>query len=285
MHFRAQEVKMSYQFTFTDTFSGLEKIKFHITYRKNFSDPNNPDIDDAHIHNCYEIYVNVSGNVSFLVNKDILPIRPGYVLITKPGDVHHCILNSPCVHEHFCLWFEAIASSSLFDFLEKYKLIGLNVLEYTVQAEMFSLMYKLIELQGKDASIEKTICFLKMLDLLSQKAHSYEENKPQMPSELQKILEYINVHFAQIQHIEDISSKFYISSATITRWFREYIKLSPYKFLKAKKLAYAESLLKSGCSVTETAALAGFTDCPRFISFFKEKYGHTPLQYKKLHQN
>ena len=121
-----------------------------------------------------------------------------------------------------------------------------------------------------------------MLALLSEPSSKSEgEPKSAIPSEMQAILNYIDANFTEIQHVGDVASYFYISTATLNRWFRKYINLSPREFLEAKKLAFAKKLLDEGSTVTEVCIRTGFSDCSHFIAVFKNKFGETPFKYKK----
>ena len=104
---------------------------------------------------------------------------------------------------------------------------------------------------------------------------------PSMPDEMQQLLTYMNNHFNEIQHIKDVYDLVYISPATLNRWFRKYIHLSPREFLESKKLAYAKQLLTQGFTVTEASIQSGFADSSYFISVFKKKFGVTPGIYKQ----
>ena len=91
----------------------------------------------------------------------------------------------------------------------------------------------------------------------------------------------MNNHFSEIQHIKDVYDRIYISPATLNRWFRKYIHLSPREFLESKKLAYAKQLLNQGYTVTEASIHSGFADSSYFIAVFKKKFGVTPRAYKQ----
>ena len=60
----------------------------------------------SHIHSFCEVYVNVSGDVSFVVEGKVYPIGYGDVIITKPNEFHHCVFHSERAHEHYCLWID-----------------------------------------------------------------------------------------------------------------------------------------------------------------------------------
>ncbi|MFC4874838.1 helix-turn-helix transcriptional regulator [Negadavirga shengliensis] len=64
--------------------------------------------------------------------------------------------------------------------------------------------------------------------------------------------------------------------------FQQYYNTSPGKWLTQKRLEHAKLLLDtSGKSVSDVAFVSGFENLSHFSRVFKEKYGTSPLQYKK----
>ena len=63
--------------------------------------------NESHIHAECEIYINLSGDVSFEVENRIYPVSRGSVIITRPFEYHHCIYHSNRSHEHFWITFSA----------------------------------------------------------------------------------------------------------------------------------------------------------------------------------
>lgn len=68
-----------------------------------------------HIHDICEIYVNISGNVSFMVEKNIYNIEPGDIIITRPYEYHHCIFHEHSDHFHYWILFSATENKDLFN--------------------------------------------------------------------------------------------------------------------------------------------------------------------------
>lgn len=235
--------------------------------------------DPEHIHTCYEVYVNVSGDVSFLHNKNIYPIQSGDIIISAPGEVHYCIYHSPCLHERFCIWFDAKEGSPIWEFINKHNLTGHIRLGDGNNDDLFALLHKF---DGCKDCFERTAHFFELMMLLTKKEPSLLPEETVLPDIMQKILEYVDTNFAEIHFINEIADEFHISIPTLNRWFRQYVHLSPGKLLAAKKLAGAEKLLRKGYSVSDACYMSGFSDCSRFIALFRSKYGMTPLQYKKL---
>jgi len=260
----------------------LEGVRFDLRHIDRFiSADDQNDIDESHIHSCYEIYVNVSGDISFLVENRLYPIRSGDSVITRPGEMHLCVYHKPCIHEHFCLWVEVPENSVLFSFVNQPGFCNLLSPDSATRQEILDSLYRLDELRWQNNQhLEQTFRFLQLLTLLGRLPESVPKSRVIMPGELQQILDYINKHFREIQHIKEIYDIFFVSPSTVNRWFQKYIRISPHKFLESKKLAFAQQLLRRGMTVTQVSLQCGFTDCSRFIAVYKKKFGETPYRYK-----
>ena len=66
-----------------------------------------------HTHNEFELYVNLSGDVSFLVENNLYNLSRGDVIIARPGEYHHCIYRSDAPHKFFWILFNGFISSIL----------------------------------------------------------------------------------------------------------------------------------------------------------------------------
>ncbi|MEI6579358.1 MAG: AraC family transcriptional regulator [Eubacteriales bacterium] len=272
---------MAYRSSPVTELLSLEDVRFNIRHVDRFIRLDDSDIDESHIHNCYEIYVNVSGDISFLVENKLYPVQSGDSVVTRPGEMHLCVYHSACVHEHFCLWIEVPEGSSLFSFINQPEFCNLYAPDSRARQEMLDLLYRLDELRWQNnQELERTARFLQLLSLLGKRPEIGPKSQVNMPGELQNILDYINEHFREIQHIKEIYDLFFISPSTINRWFQKYIHLSPHEFLESKKLACAQQLLTRNLTVTQVCLQCGFTDSSRFIAVFKKKFGETPYRYK-----
>lgn len=260
----------------------LDGVRFEIRHANCFVGLDDPEIDEAHIHNSYEIYVNVSGDVSFLVENRLYPIRSGDAVITRPGEMHLCVYQSACIHEHFCLWVEEPEDQSLLSFFDGARFCNLYAPIGETRQQMLDLLYRLDQLSRCDArKLEMTACFLQLLALFDNRPETEAGNPGMMPGELQQILDYINAHFREIQHVGELYDRFFVSPSTMNRLFRKYIHLSPREFLESRKLSCAQRLLTRDLTVTEVCLQCGFADCSHFISIFKKKFGETPYRYKQ----
>ena len=254
----------------------LDQVRYELTHTNRLYSQNSPDADASHIHGCYEVYVNVTGDVAFLVNNTVYAIESGDLVITKPGDVHLCIYRQTCMHDHYCLWLDAPADSPLVAFAEK---PGRYRLPREERKSMLVLLHRLTE--EAQEPFARTLDLLRLIELFGSSKNEEVSAEPPIPEEMQRILDYMNLHYRELR-VKDLHQAFFISPATLNRWFRKYLHLSAREFLEAKKLSYAKQLLSEGVGVTETSMRAGFSDCSHFIAVFKKKFGRTPYVYRRM---
>ena len=258
-----------------------DALRFGLIHRRDLRFPDDPLADSLHIHEYVEILFNVSGDISFLVGDRLIPIRVGDAVVSRKGEIHMCIYNTRTVHEYYCLWIDTDFLDDILPFLSACDTSPVFSLEEEDRVKMYTLLEKL-ERAASDSEkrLDQSAYLLSLLSLM-QGAHSGNDVKDSIPEEFSRILKKIDEDFTRIQRLSDIEGAQFISPATLNRWFRKYIRLSPKEFIEAKKLSYAASLLTSGKSVTEACMSSGFSDCSHFIMLFKKKFGETPLKYKK----
>lgn len=256
----------------------LGGFSYHFAHQLPQGDPALPE--NPHIHDCYELYINVSGDVDFLVNHRLYPVEPGDVIVTRPGDVHLCLSRDPEDHERFCLWLGCPADSPLVAFTQGADFVNLIHFREDVRRELLRLLYRLKDAEASLREPARTAYLFRILTLFAEGPQT-ESETPALPEAMEQVLEYIHSGFTEVHCIEDIARATHISGSTLNRWFRKYLQLSPHKYVEALKLSHAQRLLLEGRSVTEVCSRSGFSDCSRFIRIFREKFGQTPLQYQK----
>jgi AraC-like DNA-binding protein len=264
---------MAFQPTLDTALAALEGSFFRITHANGYYDGVTTPVDGAHIHSCYEIYVNISGDISFLHGSAVTDIESGDAVVSHPSDVHYCIYRSPCMHDHYCIWLDG---AEIGRFLEAHSVRGRIRLSVEDKHRLFSLLG---ELESATDPLLRTARLLELVTLLAGEAHAESGEEPLTPI-LREILEYLDRSYLESPHAAELAERFFISESTLNRMFRRHVGISVGKFIEAKKLSHAERLLRQGLAVTDACYASGFSDCSRFIAFFKKKFGVTPHKYK-----
>ena len=258
----------------------LPKLRFSVFHSKKFSNSQHPDVDPLHIHKELELFFNLSCDVSFTVNGEIYPVQNGDIVISKPGDIHMAIFNKSTIQEHICLWIEADFNLPIFSFLKKENCSPLRTFDPDTKNALQSLFISLNKtVENGDQNFAATACLFQILAIIDGGSTSYA-TQISIPENIRKIVDYMQKNFTTISSINDISSRYFISQSTLTRWFRKYMHSSPRDYLESVRLSHAIKLLNEGFSVTNACIQSGFSDCSHFSALFKRKFGETPLRYK-----
>ncbi|MBE6667961.1 MAG: helix-turn-helix domain-containing protein [Ruminococcaceae bacterium] len=233
-----------------------------------------------HMHDSIEIYILLEGDVSFAVESSLYKLSAGDAIITKPNEMHNCILNSDSLHKHLCFWFDCGSGFLFGDFLSHD--FGKNNLVSPDAESKKTLSNLYEELKGaSDAGDTHRQFYITLQILYILRKFVSGESSPQiLPDSLTAILRDIDENFSEIKRIEDIVSKHFISRSTLNRLFREYLHTTPKKYLESKRLAYSRMLLREGKSVLDACMEAGFSDCSNYIRLFRKHFDITPKQYK-----
>ncbi|MBQ4325231.1 MAG: helix-turn-helix domain-containing protein [Clostridia bacterium] len=267
--------------SFEEEAVSLGGIRFAIVHADKYIPQNNPDADPMHVHKYLEIFFNLSSDVSFFVNNTLYPVSVGHALVSRPDDIHMAVFHGSAVQEHLCIWVEAESASPLLSFAYKDDFFPLFSFDEQTAKRFRTLACSLLEATAKGGSpLKKMSCLLQILTLFENEQTERTE-RLSLPESFQRVLDYIHDNLAQIRTVSDIVSSLYVSSATLTRWFRKHLNTSPREYLESVRLSHAAVLLTNGSSVTEASMLSGFSDCSHFIVLFKRRFGVTPLKYKK----
>lgn len=264
-----------------ETSGFLSGMRFAIDYHSEYLQPDSTNTDPLHLHPYPEIFFNLSSDISFLVNNKLYPVLAGDALIARPNDVHMGIFHKSAVHEYVCIWIDTDIRSSAFSFLHRADFCPLFSFDEPTKKKLTALIFSLLEACNNNGSeLEKTACLLQLLTIF-EKNKSTNVGQANVPEALQRILDDIHENFASIRSVNDILESHFVSSSTLTRWFRTYIHSSPREYLESVRLSNAATLLQRGASVTDACMQSGFSDCSHFIVLFKKKFGKTPFRYKK----
>lgn len=237
-----------------------------------------------HIHDLCEIYVNLTGNVSFIVEKNVYAVQAGDIVITKPYEYHHCIYHDNSDHLHYWILFSPHENPDLFDFFLQRKRGTDNLIRLPepMRAEFLALCEKLTVQNGERRASTLAV-FFEVIATIAKGLAKYNVSvvNEHLPQNMREILDYINQNYASIHSVRDIANEFHISITTLERYFKTYLSLTPKRYWEDKKLSHACRLLRRGATVTEACFDSGFDDYSHFIAIFKKNFHATPLQYKK----
>ena len=256
----------------------LKGFDFGIKHNK--IEPKNHTLDiDLHTHTQFEIYLNLSGDVSFLVQNNLYEIKRGDVILSRPGEEHHCIYRSAAPQEMFWILFDCDKNSDILDFLtDEFSYNYISCAE-DLQKELIDICFYLNEKELSEE--EKIYYFFRIFAILKMSKSTPHKQSSELPYDLKNIIEYINSRIGEEISIKEIADAFFISQSSLERNFKKALGITPLEFIKRKKMTLAAKLLSEGKSVLNAGLTVGYNDNSHFIKLFKKYYGMTPNLYKK----
>lgn len=236
-----------------------------------------------HTHYEFELYVNLSGDVSFLVENNLYELKRGDVIIARPGEYHHCVYKSDALHKHFWILFDCNKNKEILDFLHEGFCENYISPQGVLREELITLCYALRN--GSMTDEEKIYTFFRIFAILKQSRQALSKTYSVLSQELHKIINYIDRHIDEEITVSSMAKALYISQSTLERRFKKELNLTPSEYIRKKKLLLAAQLLREGQSVLNAGLSVGYNDTSYFIELFKRYHSVTPHRYKKNHNN
>lgn len=247
---------------------------------------------DMHIHDCYEIYYSISGGKQFLIDNRFYTIEPGDIFIINQYESHKITQVDKMVHERIVLSIhpeytkrlstaetdlDACFSSRPDDFSHK---LSLNKEQ---QSRFLYYINKITKASGYGHDIIEQTAFMELMVMLHS-AFLTTHTEPAIGNyiynqQVDDILAYINLNIASPITIEQLSKEFYLSESYICRIFKSATGTTINKYISARRISIAKSLLNSGIGVTEAYEKSGFTDYSNFFKAFTKAVGISPKKY------
>jgi AraC-like DNA-binding protein len=256
----------------------------------------NPGQADFHLHDRFEIYFFISGNVNYFIEKKVYPLRYGDLLMMNSHEIHKPSFTPGASYERIVVHFDAAIAQALsspsFNLLNCFtnrpagenNLIGMNRKQIEVVMELFGRMELLSRETSNGSDILKLAVFLELLvfiNLTFSSTLASEDKKPTVPEKLVPVLDYIDMNLENDLSLEILEHLFFINRFHLTRLFKQVTNSSLHEYIQFKRISRAKKMLSEGSNVTEACTRSGFNDYSNFLRMFKRTVGISPGQYRK----
>lgn len=246
---------------------------------------------DMHIHDCYEIYYSISGGKQFLIDNRFYSIEPGDIFIINQYESHKITQVDKMVHERIVLSIhpdytkrlstketdlDACFSHRPEDFSHK---ISLNKEQ---QKRFLYYINKITGAEGYGHDIIEQTAFMELMVLINnilKTNEAHESSAYVYNHQVDDILAYINLNISSPISTDRLAKEFFLSESYICRIFKAATGTTINKYVSARRISIAKSLLNDGVSVTEAYEKSGFTDYSNFFKAFTKAVGISPKKY------
>lgn len=253
---------------------------------------------DIHIHDCYELCLCICGGQHFLIDNKFYDIVSGDLFVINQFESHYLTVFDQSLHERIVVSIHP-------DFIKMLSTDHTNLSScftnrtqgYTHRLHLTNEQQKLfqdytdkitsVDSYGSDI-IEKA-CFMELLVMINsiylENLHIHKsENDCIDNQQIEPIIQYINQNICKPISIEYLAKHFYLSDSYICRIFKSSTGTTINKYITARRISIAKSLLSSGMSVSDVYLQSGFNDYSNFLKAFTKSVGVSPKKYA-LHRN
>ncbi len=252
---------------------------------------------DMHIHDCYEIYYSISGGRQFLIDNKFYGITPGDVFVINQYESHYLTQIDKMVHERIVISVHPEYVKHLSEnrtdlsecFCKRPQGFSHRIsLSREQQQKFLYYINKITNANDYAHEIIEEATFLELLVLLNGACIANSKGEMVCPTgarynpQVDEILNYINRNISNPIKIEDIMDEFHISESYVCRLFKAATGTTINKYVTARRISIAKSLLSDGASVQDTFEQSGFADYSNFFKAFTKTVGISPKKYAQL---
>ena len=250
---------------------------------------------EMHIHDCYEVYFSISGGKQFLIDNQVYDIAPGDLFLINQYDSHYLTQIDKELHERIVImidpdYMKEISSKETdLDacFQKRTRSFSHKVsLTQEQQGRFLYFINKIVTSNGFGHDLLERATFTELFVMINKIVSDRESDKTTESTstyneQVDAILSYINNNIQYPVSIGDLSKHFYISESYICRIFKSATGTTINKYMTARRISIAKSLLAEGVGVSEVCDRCGFSDYSNFLKAFTKSVGISPKKYSQ----
>ena len=252
-------------------------------------------VKDFHLHNFYELFLLLDGEINFCIQQSFYHLTPGSLLAINNLEIHKAINEKQTPYKRIYIHIPPA-------FFQKYgardmdlsacftsrktgerNLIQLKDHELAYFSNQFQFIQenKNYTLPGKELLLET---YLLQLLVFINNLFSYSSCPivSQYTPTVQDVVNYLEKNLLENISLDSLAQTFSLSKYHLCHIFKEETGTTIFNYLLLLRISRAKSLLGDGKNVTETCYLSGFTNYSNFITSFKKHTGYTPKKYASL---
>lgn len=251
-----------------------------------------------HIHDYFEFYFFLEGDVSIQIDDEPHPVNYGDMMLIPP-QVKHCpvIRSTTSPYRRFVFWI----SRNYCNYLEQLSLDYIYLMQHVqthadylfhfdyvtfngIQSKVLRLLEEMrSDHFGKNAQISLCVndLVLHLNRIIYERHHT--QRKTEAESLYQNLCSYMEEHLDENLSLEKLASEFFVSKYHIAHVFKDNLGLSIHQYITKKRLSKCCDGLIGNTSITDAYQSFGFGDYSSFYRAFKKEYGVSPKEWQNMH--
>ena len=243
-----------------------------------------------HVHDDYELYCVVSGNVGYVVEGRVYKLTHGSLMIMRSAEIHKLIVYGNEKYERYTLNFTP-------ELLQRYGfdrsvLDAFLLRDIGEQNQYMPEEFSGVTPLGVFRQMERSMSLMAdeqaavaYLAALLYSVNTVFRGRTEIASACtdvfeKKLISYINEHIFEDISLGSISEQMHMSPSQINRIFNKITGTSVYNYILSKRLVYAQGMIMRGENANVASQSCGFKDYSSFFRLYKKRFGKSPTGSK-----
>jgi len=257
----------------------------------------NPFDINTHIHEGYEIFYYLSGDLTYYIEGQAYQLVPQDIIITNRRELHRIVFHSQQPYKRKYIQFKpeyvlSFLQSEVynpFHYLDRRKLGFYNKIgsREVIAGGIPEILDKIEAAARRGQNDDHFLIKLLFMQMLIEINRIYASDKSIITEPVAKydkltdILNFINDNLNKKLTLDLLENEFFVNKYYLCHVFKQNTGFTVNEYITYKRIMKAQELLNKNVPVLEAADEVGFGDYSSFYRAFKKIVGTSPQKYSK----
>lgn len=239
-----------------------------------------------HAHSYTELFYIVGGDGQFQINEQLFPVHAHQLVVVNPNIIHTEVSYEARPLEYIVLGIEGLELTVPDSGGARF-----CIYSFPEQNEVLTCMQSVLQEMQERRPEYETLCLaymdIIMVQLMRNVSVSVTQTHARFPTNRQcaSVRHYIDQHYKEPITLDILAEKASINKFYMAHAFKREYGVSPINYLIACRIREGKRLLaETDLSLSQIAAVLGFSSSSYFSQSFRNAEGLSPTEYRKANQ-
>ena len=239
-----------------------------------------------HAHSYTELFYIVGGDGQFQINDSLFPVHAHQLVVVNPNIIHTEVSYEAHPLEYIVLGIEGLELTIPGSGEARY-----CIYSFPANNDVLTCMQRVLQEMQERKPEHQTVCLaymdLIMVQLLRHASVSVSQAPSRFPANPQcaAVRQYIDQHYKESLTLDLLAEKARINKYYMAHAFKREYGVSPINYLISCRIREGKRLLsETDLSLSQIAAVLGFSSSSYFSQSFRSAEGMSPTEYRKATQ-
>lgn len=238
-----------------------------------------------HTHDNCELFVFIRGDMHFVVEGAVYPLKPYDALLLRDGEMHDIYPVGQGDYERVVFnithdFFDTFHCPQYKEMFVNRPLAQNNLIpgELVSLSEIPALLTRIEKYHKECGTSADAVISCALVEVLHALHHMQplENAEEKQNSTVYRLIDYINRNLDSDLNLEMLSEKFFVSKYHLCRIFRAHTGYTIHNYIAQKRLLLVRDLCRSGETITSACVTAGFSGYSAFYKAYVKANGMPP---------